>query len=93
VLIRMIDKKETGVCNLVNEGSINLVDIIKMYSSYTNHKFEIEEVGDIDNNKANSLLLSGRILQYGNFPISGCLEDCIKAYVEKERNSLILSQT
>ena len=61
-MVDMIENKETGICNLVNKGTINLVDIINKYNIISNIKHEFEIINNTSNtNKSESLLLIGKL--------------------------------
>jgi len=79
-LIDMITKYEIGVCNLVNDGSINLLDIINIYEQETN-----KPTCKLKNNdsikKSTSLLQIGKIKQYNVMKTEDAVRDCIKKYI------------
>ena len=82
ILIRMIEHNELGICNFVNEGSINLTKILNIYNEYQEHKYEISQT--IDTNKSNSLLMVGKLKKYNVSKIEDAVRECIVKYISKE---------
>jgi hypothetical protein len=82
ILIRMIEHNELGICNFVNEGSINLTKILNIYNEYQEHKYEISQT--IDTNKSNSLLIVGKLKKYNVSKIEDAVRECIVKYISKE---------
>jgi hypothetical protein len=78
----MIEHNELGICNFVNEGSINLTKILNIYNEYQEHKYEISQT--IDTNKSNSLLMVGKLKKYNVSKIEDAVRECIVKYISKE---------
>jgi len=87
ILIDMICNNEVGICNLVNEGSISLLNIMKIYNNYKTHSYDIAEV--ISPNRSYSKLSIGKLKKYNVMNISDAIETCIKKYILNSFHSTI----
>ena len=81
-LVDMAFKSEIGICNLVNEGTICITDIIKVYRKHREHICEIGKSNE-NETKSNSLLSIGKLRQYNIMNANEAIEDCIKKYVNR----------
>jgi dTDP-4-dehydrorhamnose 3,5-epimerase-like enzyme/dTDP-4-dehydrorhamnose reductase len=81
VLINMIVEKETGICNLVNEGSISLIDINKMYENKMCISNKKQTNSEKVVNKSTSLLQLGKLKKYKVMDVNLAVYDCIMNYI------------
>jgi len=82
LLIQMIEENKTGIVNLVNNGSINLLDIMKIYSSYKNINYT--EKKEIDSSKSNAKLEIGQLQQYNVSSANDAVHKCIYNYFNNQ---------
>lgn len=78
-MLDMIEKKEIGICNMINHGSIDLTYILEVYNKYKIHLYTVTE--SIDKSKSNSLLSIGKLNNYNVMHIKDAIDDCIKNYI------------
>jgi dTDP-4-dehydrorhamnose 3,5-epimerase-like enzyme/dTDP-4-dehydrorhamnose reductase len=86
VLFDMIEQNETGVCNFVNNGSINLPTIMEKYNKYSKHDYSISS--DFFMNRSYSKLLTGKLNKYNTLNIEEAIEVCIQNYIIKNNECL-----
>jgi dTDP-4-dehydrorhamnose reductase len=85
-LIDMCKTGETGICNLVNDGAISLVDIMNIYTvqkgeSHTKH------VNTAANTKSTSLLTLGKLTKYKVQHVNDAVLDCITQYISHNNSN------
>jgi hypothetical protein len=78
-MIEMAEEYDTGICNLVNNGSICLTEVVSIYSSYRDHPYEVSAA--MDTTKSNSLLSIGKLNRYNVMNTKEAVADCIRKYV------------
>ena len=78
-MIEMAEEYDTGICNLVNNGSICLTEVVRIYSSYKDHPYEVSSAADTT--KSNSLLSIGKLNRYNVMNTKEAVADCIRKYV------------
>lgn len=86
ILFKMTECHEFGICNFVSPGSINIIDIMNIYSNNTEHKFNVMST---ENNKlvrSQSKLKTDKINKYFPLHISDAIILCIKNYIEFNKN-------
>lgn len=81
-LIDMIEEGETGICNLINDGAINIANIMQIYSQKTKHSYETMEAS-YDEKKSCSLLSIGKLKKYNVKNVSDAVDECITKYIAK----------
>jgi len=82
VLIQMIEKNEIGICNLVNSGAINLIEIMNIYCSFVEKKFSITKENDLL--KSNAKLEIGKLQKYDISLVHDAVKKCIYEYFLKK---------
>jgi len=81
ILIDMIEQNEVGVCNFVNNGTINLPNIMEKYNKYLKHEYSVST--DFLINRSYSKLLIGKLNKYNILNAEDAIESCIKNYLLK----------
>jgi 3,5-epimerase/4-reductase len=85
ILIEMIRKNHTGICNLVHPEIINLPKIMEIYNLYEEHLYLIQPLS-VSDNRSYAKLNTDRL---NHFTTVNCLEDtirnCIKKYIENKK--------
>lgn len=77
-LLDMIQNNETGICNLVNEGTINLTTVLDTYATIKSHTYKISE--KIDSEKSSSLLKIGKLNKYNVMSTLSAVNECLINY-------------
>lgn len=88
ILFKMIEQNERGICNFVNPGQINLVDIINIYNNETIIKQQTNNIKNIiinnnatsNINRSFSILQSDKLSKYNPLDIRISIKDCCKKY-------------
>ena len=78
-LLDMVENYESGICNLVNKGSIYLTDIVSLYASRIPHSFKISDIND--DNKSSSLLEIGKLKKYNIKTALEAVDECLNNYI------------
>jgi nucleoside-diphosphate-sugar epimerase len=81
ILVKMLDNNHSGICNFVNDGTINLVDIVKIYQEKKDkaHVFVVEETPDVTARSSPNLSVKS-LLPYQPLPVWQGVENCIRNY-------------
>jgi dTDP-4-dehydrorhamnose 3,5-epimerase-like enzyme/dTDP-4-dehydrorhamnose reductase len=80
ILFIMIENNELGIVNFVNEGIINIVDIMNMYNNIKNYNKEIIINNNNDNSRSYAKLIIGKLKKYNPLNINDAIIDCINNY-------------
>lgn len=84
---KLIERKETGIYNLVNPGTISALEIMQLYKEIvdTNHKFEIMSLNELDQitvgKRSNCYLNTEKLEKVYKMPeIHKAVESCLLEY-------------
>uniref|UniRef100_A0A6C0KWB7 RmlD-like substrate binding domain-containing protein n=1 Tax=viral metagenome TaxID=1070528 RepID=A0A6C0KWB7_9ZZZZ len=84
ILIDMIENKETGICNFVNNGSIYLSEILKIYNKLSITKKEIIISNKQNNDRSYAKLSIGLLKKYNIRNINNAIENCVINYIKNQ---------
>ena len=84
ILINMIEKKETGICNFVNDGSIHLSEILKIYNKHSVNKKEIIISNKPVNDRSYAKLRVGLLEKYNIMNVNDAIENCVIKYIKNQ---------
>ena len=80
ILIDMIDNNEIGICNLVNEGSIKLSEIMTIINKYKMHEYTLHN--NIHTQpRSYSKLSIGKLDKYKISNINTAIHNCVYNYI------------
>jgi len=82
-LVDMIDNRETGICNFVNDGAISPAKILEIYNKYESKPFEIEKSND--KRRSYAKLETGMLKKYGVSKIEHAVEACVTKYIKNNK--------
>ena len=79
-LIDMIDNNETGICNLVNNGTIKLHTIMEIYNTHKTHEYTLST--DVVLNRSYAKLSVEKLQKYSIMDIEVAIKNCISNYIK-----------
>ena len=80
ILIKIIEDKETGICNLVNKDAISLNEIIQIYEKTSNLSLN-KKIIEKNSNRSGSKLEQGKLMKYNTMNVKEAVEKCIIDYL------------
>lgn len=85
ILLKMIENNETGVVNFINDGTMNIIEILKIYNKYKNNDKNIL-VNDVANKKLRSFskLTIDKLKKYNVLPVKDAIQKCVHNYIINE---------
>lgn len=87
LLVEMIENLEVGICNFVNPGSINLVDIMRLYQKKVPHHVfnAVDRIQDsFGKRRSTPRLRVERLLAYQPLYVEDAVRETIENYYRKE---------
>jgi dTDP-4-dehydrorhamnose 3,5-epimerase-like enzyme/dTDP-4-dehydrorhamnose reductase len=81
ILLDMVEKRETGICNFVNPGVVSLVDMMRLYQQkHPDHTFVIKEVPSMDAKRSSPNLRVQKLLPFSPLPAIEAVRQMVQNY-------------
>lgn len=85
LLLDMVEKSETGICNFVNPGVISLEHIMRLYQqNHSDHTFEMNKEPSAEAKRSTPHLQVQKLLSYFPLPVMDAVRQIIQRYPKEE---------